>query len=106
MGTMSIVLQQSLADLRNITSQLHTYGFETLEITRALDGENSPYFHRLTTVAEGIIAIISKSSNAESVIQQSMESMMKDLDTVGLTSLAPEWETASDAKGKGQHTRA
>lgn len=104
-GTMSSVLQQTLADLRDITGQLHTYGFETLEIARALDGENSPHFNALTTVAQGIISIISKSTNADSVIQQTKESLIKDLENVGLTTLVPEWETAPRATGEGRRTK-
>lgn len=96
MGTMSSVLQQSLLELRDITTQLRTYGFEILEIARVLDNENSPHLNRLTAVAQGMIATMSKSSNAESVVQQIKESLMDDLEHVGLTSLVPDWESSKE----------
>lgn len=100
MGTMSTVLQQSLTELCDITSQVRAYGLEILELARTIDGERSPHLNRLTTVAQGMIAIMSKSSNAESIIAQTKECLVKDLDKVGLIRLVPEWETT--AKGKGR----
>lgn len=93
-GTMSNIMQQTLVELRDITTELHTYAFEILNVARALDGEDSPHLNRLTTVAQGMIAIMSKSSNAESIIQETKEAVLKDLDTVGLTYLAPKWDPA------------
>lgn len=102
-GTMSTVLERTLTELGDITNQLRTYGFEVLEIARALDGENSPHLNRLTTVAQGMIAIMAKSSDAESVIQQTKESLMKDLKNVRLATLVPEWGPPSSATEEGAY---
>lgn len=105
-GTMSSVLQQTLADLRDITGLLHTYGFEALDIARDLDDENSPHFNALTTVAQGIISMISKSNNADSVIQQAKDSLIRDLENVGLSILVPEWEPAPRPTGERRRPKA
>ncbi|MCJ1266842.1 hypothetical protein MMC22_006727 [Lobaria immixta] len=100
-GTMSNILQETLTELRDITTELHTYGFEILNVARALDGEDSPHLNRLTTVAQGMIAIMSKTSNAESIIQETKEAVIKNLDAVGALSLAPKWDPAS-GHGEGR----
>lgn len=100
MGAMSTVLQQSLTELCDITTQVRAYGLEVLEIARALDVERSPQLNRLTTVAQGMIAIMSKSADAESIIQQTKECLVKDLDKVDLICLVPEWEIDAKAKGR------
>ncbi|MCJ1466375.1 hypothetical protein MMC07_004994 [Pseudocyphellaria aurata] len=99
-GTMSSVLQQTLVELHDITAELRTYGFEILELARALDREKSPHLTRLTTVAQGMIATMSKSSNAESVVQQIKETLMDDLERVGLDSLVPDWESSGDKEDR------
>lgn len=106
MGIMSKVLQQNLADLRDVTSELHTYGFEILQVARALDRVNSPHLNQLTAIAQGVIGIMSTASNAEAVIQETKESLMKDLEGVGLTSFVPAWESASGSAKEGRHTHA